>query len=127
MRKHSEPFSWLLGAAYSLNVNQKLLFIGTLRTTPQTRNLVVFKSHAFIMEPLDGTVLIIASYHLTERNTAADAVQGLIRIDFNVEICNVCSFLLAATADFGTVVVATKLVQTLFELGVRCKLLLKAP
>ena len=78
------------------------------------------------MEPLDGAVVVVARDHLAERNAAADAVQRLIRIDFNVKICNIRGFLLAAATNFGAAMVAAQLVQALFKLGVGCKFLFEA-
>ena len=79
------------------------------------------------MKPLDRAVFIVACYHLAERNTAADAVQRLIRINFDIEIRHIGGFLLTAASNFRACIVAAKLVQTLLELWVGGKLLLEAP
>ena len=53
------------------------------------------------MKPLDGTVVIVAGNHFAEGNTAADAVQRLVWIHFNIEIRNIGRLLLATAANVG--------------------------
>ena len=83
-------------------MHAQFLFINAFRAPPGTGNLVVRKSHATVMKPLDGTVVIVAGNHFAEGNTAADAVQRLVWIHFNIEIRDIGRLLLATAANVGT-------------------------
>jgi hypothetical protein len=53
---------------------------GTFGTVPLALHWPV-ETHALEVEPLDGTLCIVAANHLAKRHSAARAVSGLVRID----------------------------------------------